>query len=180
MEAIIRLVIRAGLVATCVGILAVDTNSSPKPSATSFGADKTGPEVHRSAALWVRTYSSPAAMLQDAPVTVVARALKSIPGRVVSSQRHEVTSFFELVQFEIEETLKSEQSVANLSGQILVERLARQTAGTVEWEPDLDGPPPFIQGERYVLFLRRQQAAPFQFIQLNDQARYELTTSDIL
>ena len=39
---------------------------------------------------------------------------------------------------------------------------------------------PLVPGKRYVLFLDRQPAPPFAFLQVTDQARYELDADEVL
>lgn len=116
---------------------------------------------------WKDTYAAPGPMVRDVDAVVLARHTGTSPGRVAFSDNPEDAVPFELNHFVVEQGLKGVRSGASLT----VERVG----GSMHGESvilDADGGP-YVPGEAYVLFLKKQPESDFYYL-VNDQARFSL------
>lgn len=150
----------------------------PRPQEPSGSGTGPHPPLGRDYALWRYRYRSAQEMLHSVHAVVVATVASVATGRAAHTPGGGPPLLFEEVTFRLEETLRLDPSVSGdlQDGFVTVERL-RSSQGSP------DAPLPFTAdggafrtGVRYLLFLRKQTALPFRFIQVNDEGRYEIVS----
>ena len=138
--------------------------------ASSFGALQLfhdHDDAKRFHAAWKDTFVTPGMMMQSVDAIVVARHAGVSPGRVAFSSDPEDAVPFELNHFVVERGFKG----VNAGTNITIERVG----GVADGETvvlDADGGP-YVPGELYVLFLKRQAESEYYYV-VNDEGRFGL------
>ncbi len=131
--------------------------------------------ARRHVADWVRRFATAQEMLAGVDLVVVATAGAAAPGRMVLQSGGAPPLRFETVSLVVREVLRARPPVgAKVGDSLKLERLGTQTSLTglqTVMDHDLG---PLTPGQTYVLFLDRQSAPPYEFIQVTDEARFEV------
>ena len=126
------------------------------------------PSQGKSTAFWKEIYKNPDELVKSVDLIVLGQAIDKQPGRVAYSANGEDALPFEVVAFQVLNSIKGK----NGDGVVYVER-----AGGVDPEGNpvhlnADGGD-FELGNSYLLFLKRQEDGPYYY-QVNDQGRYQV------
>lgn len=139
------------------------------------GVELPQPIGRQAVAEWVRSFSSADDLIAGVDLVVVATAGTPEPGRIVARRGGAPPLRFEFVPLVVNEILRARPPVgAKVGDTIRLDRLGDAISlKGVRTVSDYDLGP-LVPGKTYVLFLDRQPAPPFAFIQVTDEARYEL------
>lgn len=114
-------------------------------------------------------------------VVATGSVVRTAPGRRVVTHGGEAQLQFELVTIRVDNVFRSTPAAAAdiATGQITVERLGRATLGDGAFEPDFEGGP-FATDRPQLLFLQKQDAAPFHYLIANGEGKFSIDGGGVL
>lgn len=158
-------------------LLSVQNGATPlSPPSVRLSANPTG-----QSAMWRYAFKSLPEQVHGADAVVVARATNVAPGRVLQLRGGAPPMRFELVTFELDEILaaKADYRADFANGSFVLERHADEMSnGGVITKITMDGGA-FHQRQQYVLFLKKQNVEPFAYLQINDEGRFDVTSTGL-
>jgi hypothetical protein len=154
-------------------------------SAVAFGAAATigyttaGSFVHapeiRSRATWIERHTSLASLARSADAVISGQVVDIQSGRSVASSDPEVPALhFSNVVLRVSEAVKGD---IRRGDPVTVEVVGDYVSKGGSRPGRIEGIPDFHNGGRFLLFLKRQTEAPFEWYVLNNQSGYSIRGS---